>query len=111
MPRRAYTYVFGYETPAELASNRSAGTDFESSAVLRIIAESEQSALAWGEELSEWYVALLFQEPRKSWKAENFARWIDLAPDESLRQAAALLDPVEAGDYPEFARLRSALGD
>src|SRR5690349_22260464 len=110
MDRRVYIYGFGYESPVEFATNRDSGTDFESSALFRIRAESEQSALAWGEQLSEWFVALLFKDPAKSWKAEAFARWIEQTPDQATTDAASKLEPVDVGKYPDFLVVAAAFG-
>lgn len=105
-----YIYGFGYESPIEFATNRDSGTDFESSALFRIRAGNEELALAWGEQLSEWFVALLFMDPSKSWKAEAFARWIEQTPDQATTDAASKLDPVDVGEYPDFGVVAAAFG-
>lgn len=97
-----YLYVFGYETPEEERCNRTMSTDFESSAMLRILAEDEAAALDWGREVSEAFVKALFQDPSVSWKAAGFACWIERTPDESSRTRWESIPVVAVGQLPDF---------
>jgi hypothetical protein len=97
---RESLYVFGFEAPAEAKSNAAHGTDFESSACVRIAAESEEEALRWGREVAERFVKELFGDPGISWKALGFAHWIETDPDEALRSAAERCPALKVGEYP-----------
>lgn len=76
-----YLYVFGFESPEERESNRTEGTDYESSRVVFILAESRQAALTRGQRFARAFVNGLFAGDCESWARENFANWIDDSPD------------------------------
>jgi hypothetical protein len=95
-----YLFVFGYESPSERESNRTAGTDQESMAMVRILAADEAQAMAWGEEIAERFFSLLHQDSGLSWKQAGFASWIESEPDEYIRQHWATLPLVRLGEYP-----------
>ncbi len=97
---REYLFMFGYESPAERESNRAAGTDYESTGMLRILAADEEHARAWGEEVAERFFSLLHQDPGLSWRQIGFAAWIEPEPDEHIRQHWAALPLVRLGEYP-----------
>jgi hypothetical protein len=99
-----YLYCFGYESPTERETNARAGTDFESSAAIRIEAESEEQALEWGMEISERFVKALFGEENVSWRAERFAAFIENDPD-VLDRWRESLPKVTVGEYPNFDTL------
>ncbi|HZZ86686.1 MAG TPA: hypothetical protein VFE30_19325 [Anaeromyxobacteraceae bacterium] len=101
-----HLYVFGYEDPIEAKSNDTHGTDFESSLCFKILAETEEEALRWGQELSESFVKKLFGDPAKSWKAERFANWIEHEPDALLQEAAQRMPPVRVGEHPDFEAIQ-----
>lgn len=63
-----YLFIFGNENPTEAKTNTDSETDFESSMALRIVAPSEAEALAWGNEIAEWFVATLYRDATVSWK-------------------------------------------
>ncbi len=110
--RSEFLYIFGYETPDEFAVNDIQQTDFESAGFFRILADSEEEALRWGDQMAEWYVRNLFDTKRPtSWKELGYSSWIEHSPDEGLRQAARVLRPVLAGHFPDFEHVRSMLGD
>ena len=100
---RKYLYVFGYEDPDERRSNTEAGTDFESSAAVFIVAESAERALEWGREISERFIRLLYNDDSISWKDEGFAAWIEHDPEQFLRGSSydrSEIPVVRWGDYP-----------
>jgi len=103
---KKYFYIFGYEKPSERCSNVEAGTDFESSAAVYIIADDEQQALEWGHEISERFVCLLYKDDHISWKSDGFAAWIECDPDQLLAGSVYSLTEipvVQHGKYPDFA--------
>jgi hypothetical protein len=102
MTEAEYLYVFGYETPDEARSNQTMSTDFESSAMLRILAKDEAAALEWGREVSEQFVKVLFGDSSVSWKRDGFACWIEDTPDESTRSQWSSIPVVAVGEFPDF---------
>ena len=107
-----YLYLFGYETPAEQAANDNCDTDFESTGFFRILAESEEEAVNWGDELAEWYVKNLSgSENPVSWRAAGYASWIEHEPDEVLTKASELGKAIPVGCFPDFEAVRMAFSD
>jgi hypothetical protein len=107
---KKYLYNFGYEEPSERRSNVEAGTDFESSAAVYVIADNEEQALEWGHEISERFVCLLYRDDRISWKNDGFAAWIEHDPDQLLGDSTDSLTKipvVRRGEYPDFAIMLS----
>lgn len=72
-----YFYCFGYEDKFEIETNKSTGTDFESSTGVYIFAETEEDALIWGNEVSEQFFKLVHDDINLSWKKFNYAYWIE----------------------------------
>jgi hypothetical protein len=97
---REYLFIFGYESPTERESNRTLGTDYESTGMVRILAADEVQAKAWGDEIAERFVSLLHQDPALSWRQMGFAAWIEPEPDEQLQQHWDALPLVRVGEYP-----------
>lgn len=104
-----YLYIFGYEAPSEKASNRDVGTDFESTGMVRILSLTEDSALEWGRELSERFVASLYANESVSWRSQGFASWIEQSPDEHIRSQWSSIPVVQCGEIPDTDTL-SAIG-
>ena len=97
-----YLYIFGYETPGEAESNRRMATDFESSAMIRILADSEDAALSWGHEISERFLKAIYHDDKISWKEQRFASWIEDKPEEYIRTRWASIPVVKVGEFPGF---------
>lgn len=102
---KEYLYIFGYESPAERASNFKHGTDYESSGMIRILASSEEEALNWGHKVSEQFVLSQFPGQQVSWIAEGFASWIETSPDEELKQKLSAIPIVKCGEMPDFKKV------
>ena len=105
---KSFLYGFGYESPETRQRNQKFGDDAEESAAVFIIAKDEAAALAWGHEISEWFVRKLFGNPGESWTKGRFASWIE--HDATKIAAAAKTKPplptVHAGEYPNFDQMR-----
>lgn len=82
MPR--FLFVFGYESPAERASNSREGTDFESSSAVWVRSDSEADALQKGRDYAEKFVRQQFQQAGvgdfPGWTETDFAHWIEHEP-------------------------------
>ena len=103
MPR--FLYCFGFETPRQAANNTPFGWDDEDSRAVWIVAPSEAAAFEWGMEVSERWVAYLFNDPAVAWKAGNFARWIEAVPQETFTAGdLEELPVIQHGEFPDFAR-------
>jgi hypothetical protein len=72
-----YLYRFGFESPRQLRDNAAHGWDDEDSQGVLIEAPDEAAALAWGQEVSERFVQLLFKDERVSWRKLGYANWIE----------------------------------
>jgi len=108
---REFLYRFGYEAPADLATN-SAGGDQESCGYFRIAAQTEEDALAWGHRLAFWYVQRLFGESEvERWSPTGFATWIEYSPNDILKEGSANISAVAASEFPDFEELINAFGD
>jgi len=98
-----YLYVFGYQTPPQLARS----VDDEDSAAFFIEAPSQAEALAWGREVSEKFVRDLHRNDEVSWKALDYAHWIEDLPSSRFTPAdLARLDTVSVGSYPDWSSWR-----
>jgi hypothetical protein len=123
-----YLYIFGYRTPAQTASASEAavisaapnpqcresnakavgssapsGHCEEPSEALFIETDSAEQALAWGREVSEAFLKTLYDDQAISWKALNFAHWIE--PNPKLEYPAVTLSGlplVPVGKLPDF---------
>ena len=73
-----FVFCFGYETPRQAIANAERGWDDEDSEYVLIEAPNEAEALKWGCELAERFVQSL---GGASWKAGNFAHWVELLSD------------------------------
>jgi hypothetical protein len=92
-----FLYRFGYEFPEQMRQNDLHGWDDEDSQGVLIDAENEDAALAWGQEISERFVKLLFADDRISWRQYNFANWVE--PPELTWPGQ---QRVAVGEYPDF---------
>lgn len=110
--REEFLYQFGYESPGDYRANLATGADAEALGAFRIRAASEDEALRWGRTLSRWYIERLFDdESGPGWDQNDYASWIERAPDESLPQFREPFGPVDCGEYPEFDLVRDAFRD
>ena len=105
---KSFLYGFGYESPETRQRNQKFGDDAEESAAVFIIAKDEAAALAWGHEISEWFVRKLFGNPGESWTKGRFASWIehDAAKISAAAKTKPPLPTVHAGEYPNFDQMR-----
>jgi hypothetical protein len=92
-----YLYVFGFESPWQLRNNDAQGWDHEDSQGVLIDAADEAAALAWGQEISERFIKLLFRNQEISWRDRGYANWIETPagtwPDQQR---------VTVGEFPDF---------
>jgi hypothetical protein len=87
-PAHAYLFCFGYSSPSEIhRQSQFPDEDLgESSQMVFVLAESEESALERGRALAEEFIRALFREKAYSWLETRFASWIESNPD-VLQQA------------------------
>jgi hypothetical protein len=100
-----FLYVFGFENPADREVNNRLGTDYESSNLIKIIAESETQAKEWGDEVAEKFVNFLFSREGLNdtcWKTDSYSSWIEKNPDEHILQNWKRILTVKIGEYPDF---------
>lgn len=95
MPK--YFYRFGYQTPNQYKLSRSLWFEDEDSAGVFIEAADPESALAWGEEISERFIKLLFNNERVSWRGTDFYCGIEEGAEWSDGIAF-----VRVGEYPKY---------
>ena len=93
----AFLYRFGYESPRQLRNNDAHGWDDEDSQWLVIEADTEADALAWGHEVSERFLRLLFHDNTVSWRSRGYASTI-----ESKGVASSDIQTVHVGHEPTF---------
>lgn len=96
-PVPKYLYSFGYQTPNQHRLSRSLWFEDEDSAGIFIEADDPESALAWGEEVSERFIKILFGDDRISWRGMDFYRGITEGA-EWAREAVF----VRVGEYPQY---------
>ncbi len=93
-----FRYIFGFESPRQFHNNNQHGWDDEDSKALLIDADDEATALAWGQEISERFIQLLYRDESLSWRQASYANWTEAPadpwPDEQR---------VKAGEFPDFA--------
>ena len=94
-----YVFQFGFESPSQRAANTARGWDDESSGWVIINASDEASAIAWGREIAERFVAHI--DAGVSWKEGNYAHWVD--PLERCPWATDR-DAIAVGQIPDFTR-------
>ncbi len=86
--------------------------DLESTGSFRILAQSEEEALEWGDQLAEWYVKNLFgSKASAGWKACGYASWIEHEPDDVLRKAAESSEGILKGSLPDLELVWIAFSD
>lgn len=107
----SYLFRFGYCTPAQWHANETHGWDDESSSAVFVEADSAEAALLWGETIAEHFMQALFAATEQtsgapSWKASNFACWIEDSPDKSFTpEQLGRIPVVKVGEFPHFERL------
>lgn len=103
-----FLFRFGFCTPLQWCQNQTNGWDDESSAAIFINAQTKELAENWGREIAEVFCERLFRlsswpDAIPSWKAANFAHWIeeDLAnlPSDYIQT----IPLVPYGDFPDFS--------
>jgi hypothetical protein len=101
-------FLFGYETPSEVARNARHEWDDESSAGVWIVSASEEEAITWGRTVAEGFVSSLFGHDGSgySWIEANFACWIETDPNRLA--VADNLPVVTIGEMPDFVALANA---
>jgi hypothetical protein len=107
---KEFLYIFGYEDPLDQKVNNGFGTDFETSRMIRISADSEAEAKQWGDEIAEEFVKFLFgREAMKgaSWKTDRYSAWIENNPDEKTLYYWEVTPTVKVGEYPNFEELQT----
>jgi hypothetical protein len=92
-----YRYIFGYESPRQLRNNDKHGRDDEDSWGLFIDANNEAEALAWGHEVSERFLKLLFRDNTVSWRERRYASTID-----PWERATSDLPSVRVNEEPDY---------
>ena len=98
-----YLYIFGYQTPQQVAQAENDNEAEEASEAVFIEAESAEQALAWGREISEEFVRRLFGDQAVDWKSKNFAHWVEVEPQsEYPKDILAALPVVPCGQHPDF---------
>ena len=104
-----FLFVFGFEDPADFESNRTTGSDWESSRALWIIADDSSEAQSWGRSVAERFVHTLFEAEDSegySWSDAEFAHWIEAQPtSEWTTEQLEALPVVRAGEFPDFDAL------
>jgi hypothetical protein len=102
-----FLFIFGFESPSERLSNKSAGTDFESSWAFWLEAENADAALRWGRQIAEEFVGRLFAQSGASghsWASGNFAHWICDDPAEMAEARGDTTIPaVRDRQMPDFS--------
>lgn len=99
-----YLYVFGYQTPGQMAREMTnEWQDDQDSAALFIEASSSQEALEWGCQISEAFVKRLHQDDKFSWKALEYPHWIEDVPSSRFSaDALATVATVSVGQFPDW---------
>jgi hypothetical protein len=99
-----HLYVFGYQTPRQTEHSSPGASDDEESAAVFIDAPSRSDALAWGREVSDAFIRRLYNDEQISWKAFNYAHWIEDLPSSRFTAAdlAGVLT-VSVGTYPDWS--------
>jgi hypothetical protein len=98
-----YLYIFGYQTPEQLARAAEDEHTEEASEAVFIEAESAEQALAWGRQISEEYVRSLFGDLVIDWKSKNFAHWVEEDPqNEYPKDILENIPVVSYGQHPDF---------
>ncbi|XAM00879.1 hypothetical protein OT109_05730 [Phycisphaeraceae bacterium D3-23] len=100
-----YVYGFGYENPKQLSGNITRGWDDEDNQAILITACSEEEALAWGRQIAEAFLKLLFQDESVSWQDRNYADRI-----EQLEKSWPGQQCVNAGVMPDFTKWLAPYG-
>lgn len=103
-----FLFRFGYCTPAQWRSSETHGWDDESSGAFFVTTDSQETALALGCEIAEQFVAYQFKlakfDPIPSWRASDFAFWIEDNPISSFSaEQLAQLPEVEPKQIPDFS--------
>lgn len=98
-----FLFRFGYETPTQHFNNKAKGWDDEDSEAVFIECDDADTALAWGREVAEHFVQGLWAvhgEPGQSWKAGEFAHWIEARADEITAAKTHAIQTVRVGEHP-----------
>lgn len=99
-----FLYIFAYPSPEQVRIAASGQPTEESSEALFITANSAEEAQAWGREVSEAFLNILFPDKGLSWKSMGFDNWVEADPkSEYPEDALAILPVVSCGSYPDFS--------
>ena len=99
-------FVFGYETPKQMAANEANGWDDEDSAALFIDADDVRTAEQWGQAVAQAFFAWLHGDSNASWRDRRYASWIEPDPWSSYDAAQlAAIPKVSCGEYPDWQSL------
>ncbi len=93
-----FLYKFGFESPRQFRNNAAHGWDDEDSQGVLIDAPDEAAALAWGQEVSERFIKLLFKDEGVSWQQLRYANWIEPKVETWPEQQR-----VAVGTLPDFS--------
>ena len=108
-----FIYKFDYEDPRAAARNRDSDQRDYFTTYLKIRANREADALAWGRVLADWLVMHLFDDPRPGRWSETIGA--DELWSELPRYRTPVLDRIWAseaiatGEYPDVGALMSLL--
>jgi hypothetical protein len=98
-----FLFRFGFETPVQHRNNEARGWDDEDSQAVFIECADSGVALDWGREIAEAFVQRLWDDhggSGPSWKAGEFAHWIETRADEIARAQAFNVPCVRVGEHP-----------
>ena len=95
-----FLYMFGFESPRQFRNNDLYGWDDEDCEWLLIDAPDEPSANAWGDEVAERFVKLLYGDDSVSWRQRGYANWLDTP---SLASSEPAVQSVSIGKFPDFS--------
>ena len=129
---KLYYFNFGYLHPEDWLASLQDDFEYESSAVVPILAEGKSDALQKGYRFAMWYVEQLFnvhpdviQEakekfsagsadgspPDHGWTAVAFASWVDEELADESRELVETMPTLESDEMPDFKAVRAALQD
>jgi hypothetical protein len=96
-----YLYIFGFEAPDEARRNDRFGWDDEDSDGVVIEADDEAAALAWGHQISEPFLELLYRDSGMSWRDRGYLGWIERNPNRKADRWEHQ-QHVHVGAFPDF---------
>jgi hypothetical protein len=80
--------------------------DYESSTGLFIEAESEETAIAWAEEVGRALLRRVNNDDSLDWKALGYHCWVEHPPDYGgWRHCLDFFQHVRSGEWPDLVRM------